>query len=186
MSQILVLNGSARPDAFTAAMIEAFSRGARSAGHTVTVIALRKLQIHSCTGCLMGGRDGEHPCTQRDDMDAVYAAFRRADVTVFATPLFFWSYSGLLKKVIDRLWALAEYERSELIGRGRGGALLVAAGGEHPELLYTHFDYMMQRLAWRNLGKAALLHTDSMDMQNIPACEDAYLLGRMIGGVEEG
>ena len=106
-------------------------------------------------------------------------------MTVFATPLFFWSYIGLLKNVIDRLWALAEYVRSELISRGRGGALLVAAGGSHPEPLYEHFDYMMKRLAWNNLGKAALLHTDDMDMQGISECEDAYKLGASIGKREE-
>ena len=180
MSHILVLNGSARPDAFTAAMIRSFCEGAESAGHTVRVIDLCKLNIHSCIGCLNGGKDKEHPCVQRDDMDIVYAEFRNADVTVFATPLFFWSYSGLLKNVIDRLWALAEYEGGELIGKDRSGALLIAAGGSHPEQLYEHFDYMMKPLAWHNLGKAALLHTDDMDIHSIPECEDAYTLGASI------
>ena len=44
---------------------------------------------------------------------------------------------------------------------------------------------MMKRLAWNNLGKAALLHTDDMDMQGIPECEDAYKLGASIGKREE-
>ena len=185
MSRILVLNGSARPDAFTSAMIKEFREGAESVGHTVTVIDLYKLNIHSCTGCLNGGRNMEHPCVQRDDMDIIYEEFRTADVIVFATPLFFWSYSGLLKNVIDRLWALAEYERSELIGRNRSGALLVAAGGSHPGLIYEHFDYMMKRLAWKNLGKAAMLHTDDMDMHNIPGCEAAFALGASVGKQKE-
>ena len=34
MSHILVLNGSARPNAFTAAMIRSFCKGAESVGHT--------------------------------------------------------------------------------------------------------------------------------------------------------
>ena len=29
-----------------------------------------------------------------------------------------------------------------------------------PEPLYEHFDYMMKRLAWKDLGKAALLNTE--------------------------
>ena len=57
MSHILVLNGSARLDAFTAAMIRSFCEGAESAGHTVRVIDLCKLNIHSCIGCLNGGKD---------------------------------------------------------------------------------------------------------------------------------
>ncbi len=180
MSHILVLNGSARANAFTAAMIGSFQKGAESVGHTVKVIDLSKLNIHSCIGCMNGGKENEHPCVQHDDMDTVYAEFRRADVIVFATPLFFWGDSGLLKNVIDRLWALAEFDRSELIGKGRCGALLVAAGGSHPEPLYEHFDYMMRRLAWKNLGRAAMLHTDDMDIQHIPECDEAYLLGASI------
>ncbi|MBQ9542738.1 MAG: flavodoxin family protein [Ruminococcus sp.] len=179
MADILVLNGSARANAFTAAMIESFCEGAESAGNSVRVIELSRLDIHSCIGCLKGGSDGEHPCVQRDGMDTVYEAMRGADTIVFATPLFFWSYSGLMKNVIDRLWALAEHERGDLIGGGRRGALLVAAGGSHPEPLYEHFDYMMKRLAWKNLGKAAMLHTDDMDMGAIPRSEEAYSLGAM-------
>lgn len=182
MSNILVLNGSARANAYTATMIGSFRKGAESVGHTVKVIDLSKLNIHSCIGCMNGGKEKEHPCVQRDDMDTVYAEFRTADVIVFATPLFFWSYSGILKNVIDRLWALAEFDRSELIGKSRCGALLVAAGGSHPELLYEHFDYMMKRLAWKNLGRAAMLHTDDMDIHYIPECEEAYLLGANIEG----
>lgn len=81
---------------------------------------------------------------------------------------------------IDRLWALAERECSDLIGKGRRGALLVAAGGSNPEPLYEHFDYMMKRLAWKDLGKAALLNTDDLDIHNIPECKDAFTLGASI------
>ena len=179
MARVLVLNGSARAAAFTASMIKDFRRGAESAGNEVTEIELRRLDIHSCTGCLHGGSDPDHPCTRRDDMDIIYREVRESDVVVFATPLFFWSYSGLMKNVIDRLWALAEYDRKALIG-GRSGILLTAAGGSHPELLFEHFDYMMKRLAWKNAGKAAMLHTDDTDIENIPECAEAFALGASI------
>ncbi len=54
MSHILVLNGSARPNAFTAAMIRAFRKGAGSVGHTVTVFDLSMLNIR-----LSGRRQGQ-------------------------------------------------------------------------------------------------------------------------------
>ena len=80
MSHILVLNGSARPNAFTAAMIRAFRSGAESVGHTVTVIDLCKLNIHSCIGCLNGGKDPcEQSCSssQSDDRVAGLHHFQR-------------------------------------------------------------------------------------------------------------
>ena len=119
MARILVLNGSSRARGFTAAMIRSFAQGARQAGNTVQVLDLRTLDIHCCVGCLHGGADPAHPCTQRDDMATVYAAYRACDVVVLATPLFFWSYSGLLKNAFDRLWALAECQPDELHGNGR-------------------------------------------------------------------
>ena len=40
--QILVLNGSPRPHGNTAAMVEAFRRGAEENGHTVAVVNVCK------------------------------------------------------------------------------------------------------------------------------------------------
>ena len=87
-----------------------------------------------------------HLCVQSDDMDYIYEEFRKSEIVVFATPLFFWSYSGLIKNAIDRMWALAEGEVDELHGNNKSGILLIAAGGCHPELLIEHFNYLMQRL----------------------------------------
>ena len=113
-------------------------------------------------------------------MATVYAAYRACDVVVLATPLFFWSYSGLLKNALDRLWALAECQPDELHGNGRSGALLVAAGGSHPAQLLAHFDYLMLRMGWKNLGSAVLLHTDDLDPAAVTDVPQAHELGASI------
>ncbi|WP_288286000.1 flavodoxin family protein [uncultured Megasphaera sp.] len=176
----MILNGSSRPHAFTASLVQSFTSGAESQGHEVTVIELRKLNIHACLGCLQGGKNTVKPCIQSDDMDIIYDTYRKSDVIVFATPLFFWSYSGLLKNAMDRLWALAECHPDELHGNHKSGALLVAAGGSHPEPLLTHFDYLMTRLDWTNIGKVVLTHTDNMDMKHIAHNAAAFQLGASI------
>ena len=114
-------------------------------------------------------------------MDRIYDTYRESDVIVFATPLFFWTYSGLLKNAMDRLWALAEGRDDQLHGNGKSGALLVAVGGSHPQPILDHFDYLMKRLEWTNLGKVVLTHTDDMDMDHIPTNQEAFQLG---AGVE--
>ncbi|WP_298706778.1 hypothetical protein [uncultured Veillonella sp.] len=63
-------------------------------------------------------------------------------------------------------------------GNGKAGILLVATGGSHPETLLDHFDYLMTRLNWTNLGSYVLQHTDYMDMMNIPEIIEAYELGK--------
>ena len=181
MTKIMVLNGSFRPHGFTDSLIRSFKAGAESRGHEVTVFPLRAMDIPPCVGCLHGGRDTARPCTQSDDMDRIYDTYRESDVIVFATPLFFWTYSGLLKNAMDRLWALAEGRDDQLHGNGKSGALLVAVGGSHPQPILDHFDYLMKRLEWINLGKVVLTHTDDMDMDHIPTNQEAFQLG---AGVE--
>ncbi len=159
MTKIMVLNGSFRPHGFTDSLIRSFKAGAESRGHEVTVFPLRAMDIHPCVGCLHGGRDTARPCTQSDDMDRIYDTYRE----------------------MDRLWALAEGRDDQLHGNGKSGALLVAVGGSHPQPILDHFDYLMKRLEWTNLGKVVLTHTDDMDMDHIPTNQEAFQLG---AGVE--
>lgn len=86
--KIIVLNGSPRAKGNTAALIAEFARGARESGCEVEIFQLDKMNIHGCKGCFGGGKNFDHPCVQRDDMDKIYPAYREADVVVLATPLY--------------------------------------------------------------------------------------------------
>ena len=68
---IIILNGSPRKNGNTAALIQAFTEGAESAGHTVTTFFLDRMNINGCKGCFGGGKDSEHPCVQKDDMNQI-------------------------------------------------------------------------------------------------------------------
>ena len=106
--KIVILNGSPRKTGNTAALIRSFAEGAESAGNTVTEFFLDGMDLHGCRGCFGGGRDPEHPCVQRDDMDKIYPVYKEADVVVLASPLYYWTISGQLKLAFDRLFAVAE------------------------------------------------------------------------------
>ena len=88
--KILVLNGSPRPSGNTAALIEAFTEGAQSAGHTVVRFDLCRMKIGGCLGCCRGGKDPEAPCVQKDDMLKIYPEYRSADIVIFASPMYYW------------------------------------------------------------------------------------------------
>ena len=105
---IVILNGAARKNGSTAKLIRAFSDGARSAGHTVQEFYLDGMNIHSCKGCLRASRNSKSPCPQKDDMEQIYSAFADCDVVVFASPIYFWTITGPLKTVADRLYAELE------------------------------------------------------------------------------
>ena len=65
---ILVLNGSPRPNGNTAAMVKAFVDGAETNGHQVTVISVCQKKIAGCLACEYCHTKGNRNCIQQDDM----------------------------------------------------------------------------------------------------------------------
>ena len=152
MKKILVLNGSPRPNGNTSALIDAFVRGAEEAGNEVARIDLRSLDIRPCLGCCKGGKDPESPCVQKDGMLSVYPAYKASDVVVLASPLYYWSVSGMLKTAFDRLFAVAECY-ANLRNPIKSSILLMAAEGYGFEESEYWYDRLMERLGWTSLGK---------------------------------
>ena len=65
---ILVLNGSPRPNGSTAGMIKTFKTEAESAGHTVNTVDVCRKNIHGCLACEYCHGKGDGECSQKDDM----------------------------------------------------------------------------------------------------------------------
>lgn len=103
--RVLVLNGSARKEGGTAAMVASFARGAREAGHEVDVLDIARMDIHGCLGCEYCHTRGGGACVQRDDMDAVYPLWDAADVIVVASPIYYGSFSGQMHCLVHRTYA---------------------------------------------------------------------------------
>ena len=103
---ILVLNGSPRPKGDTARMVAVFKEAAEGAGHRVDVIEVCKLNIGGCLACEHCHGKGRGQCALKDDMSAVYAPLKTADMLVLASPIYYHNMSGQLKCVIDRFYAV--------------------------------------------------------------------------------
>ena len=147
----MILNGAARKNGSTAKLIQSFSKGACSAGHYIQEFYLDSMNIHSCKGCLRAGRDSKSPCTQKDDMEQIYSAFADCDVVVFASPVYFWTITGTLKTVADRLYA-----ELECLGYGnfaRESVLLMTADGSDYSQAVTWYRTYERNLGWKNRGE---------------------------------
>ena len=149
--KIIILNGAARKNGNTAKLAEAFADGARAAGNEVKSFYLDSMDIHSCKGCLNAGKNSKSPCSQKDDMDKIYAEFEEADVVVFVSPLYFWTVTGTLKTAADRLYA-----ELECLGYGRfpkkSVLLMTADGGDYSQAVTWYRTYE-RNLGWKNLGE---------------------------------
>lgn len=180
--QILILNGSPRPEGNTAALVRAYAQGAEEAGHTVTRFDLAGMDIHGCLGCCRGGRDPSSPCVQKDDMERIYPSYRQADVVVLASPMYYWSVSGQLKCAFDRLFAVAELDPG-YANPVKDCVLLMAAEGDTEENFAPVRDYyqgLLKRIGWKDLGMVyAGGNMAAGDIQKQPRqLEETRALGR--------
>ncbi len=102
---ILVLNGSPRPQGETAKMVAAFRQAAEKAGHTVTVMEVCRMNIRGCLACEYCHGKGQGACIQKDDMREIYAVLPETDMLVLASPIYYHNLSGQLKCAIDRFYS---------------------------------------------------------------------------------
>lgn len=104
--KIVVLNGSARKNGNTAAMVGAFQKGAEEVGHEVLVFPVANMDIHGCRGCEYCHTKGDGACIQEDDMQEVYQNWHDMDMLVLASPIYYGSHSGQLSCALHRTYAL--------------------------------------------------------------------------------
>lgn len=177
---IMILNGSPRRRGNTSALVKAFTEGAEHAGNTVTEFFLDGMNIHGCKGCFGGGKNPDHPCVQRDDMDKIYPVYKEADTVVLATPLYYWTVSGQLKCAFDRLFAVAECDPDYRNPVKECALLMAAEGNGFDETLYW-YERLEKHLGWKSIGK--VLCGGVMGVGDIEGREElgeAYRLGESV------
>lgn len=181
--RVLILNGSARLNGNTTALVKAFAEGAKSAGHQVMQMDLQKMDIHPCLGCNCGGKNAETPCVQKDEMQKIYDVYREADVIVLASPLFYWGISGQLKSAFDRLFAVREAKANfpdVPFVTEKESYLLMTAAGYAFEASIDWYETIVSHLGWKDNGKLLFgnCHThDAKAIQGQPILDEARQTG---------
>lgn len=113
------INGSPRGAAGnTHAAIAPVAAGVRAAGGRAEIVALADKRVEPCTGCFDCWNTTLGRCPIDDDMPALLARIRTADVLVLATPVYLENMTGLLKNFLDRTLPLLDpfFERDGLGG----------------------------------------------------------------------
>lgn len=150
MKNILIISGSGRPGGNTAQLADAFTRGAEEAGHRVERVSLIKTKVNGCLGC-NACRWGK-PCVQKDDFNDLAPKLLAADLIVFASPLYYFSWSSRIQALIERFYCLTEQEPNPQLGRygkypfkGDCALLMTAADGDFWtfEQAMNHYRYTM-------------------------------------------
>lgn len=133
MKHILVIVGSSHRGGNTDRLADAFIKGACEAGHQVKKIFLGEKKVNGCLGC--NACRYQKPCIQKDDFNAIVPDLKKADLLVFASPLYFWTLSAKTKAFIERFYCIAQEDPQPPLGRyerypRKDCALLMTAADE--------------------------------------------------------
>lgn len=104
--KILAINGSHRGNkGVTSFLIQQLFQSAQIAGAACEEVILSQLKINHCLGCLQCHRP-EHllRCVwdDKDDVRSVFEKIRAADLVIYASPVYVFGLSGLMKTFLDR------------------------------------------------------------------------------------
>lgn len=128
---ILVLNGSPkRANSDTMHMTRAFLEGI---GEQAEIIDVITKNIKPCIGCFSCWTRTPGVCCQKDDMLEILEKMRAADVIIFSTPLYWYSFPSHIKALIDRI--LPE-GKADLVDGGDGST-------NHPSRGRIHARYVL-------------------------------------------
>lgn len=109
--KILILNGSPREGQNTAALAEAFSEGAASAGHDVEIVNVGKKDITGCIACEYCHTKGNGVCFKKDDMTDIYPKLQEANMLVLASPIYYFTMTAQIQACIQRIYCIDHPEK---------------------------------------------------------------------------
>ena len=92
--KVLIITASQHRGGNTDKLAEEFAKGARSVGHEVEIISLAGKKIGFCQGCLVCQKTRQ--CVLKDDANEIVQKMGKAEVLVFATPIYYYTISGQL------------------------------------------------------------------------------------------
>lgn len=120
--KIIAINASYRGDkGHTRFLIDRLFEGASAAGAACEVITLAALTINRCLACGRCHTEKSYLHCVHDDKDDVRGVFQKmaaADLIIYATPVYVFGMSGLLKTFMDRMYATGDIFDLRLSERG--------------------------------------------------------------------
>lgn len=176
--KVLVLEGSARKNGNTDLLSSEFIRGAESIGLDTEKVYLHDKEIKCCIGCRKCQSNGG-ACIRKDDAGEILQKMLDADVIVFASPVYFYSFTGLLKTLLDRSFSIEQRMTGKTF-------FLITSGGAPEHKYYETIEacYLNYISCFQNAVNGGIVHAYGMlqkgDVKTSPAMSGAYDMARNI------
>ncbi len=118
--RIVTLFGSPRKKGNTAILLGWVEEALKNQGHEVDRVDVAKHNINGCIECYTCQKKPDEPgCPQKDDALRIFQRMLAADIVIYASPMFCWSWTSQIKTLIDRHFCLVTN-----IGEGKYKSLL--------------------------------------------------------------
>ena len=131
--RVMTVFGGPRKNGNTATVLGWIEKELRAMGHETDRVNTTDFKIEPCNECnyCMANPSDTPSCIQEDDANAIFTRMLKADIIIFASPLFFWSFPAQIRPLMDRMYSLVSGygtldHKSMLAGR-RVGLLLTGA-----------------------------------------------------------
>jgi multimeric flavodoxin WrbA len=102
---LLAIVGTKRKNGLVSTLANKVLEGAKTNGHTTSLINLYDYKLDYCLGCWSCERNGK--CVLKDDFNLIFEKVKDADVLVLASPTYWSNVSGIMKTFFDRQCGLA-------------------------------------------------------------------------------
>lgn len=112
LMKIIAINASYRGDkGHTRVLIDKLFKGATEKGAECEIVTLSKNKINICKACNTCQTETHYlKCVfdEKDDVKSIFNKMSSADLIVFATPVYIFGISGLMKIFLDRIYSTSD------------------------------------------------------------------------------
>ena len=187
MINVLAIYGSHRRGQNSDTLVDKILEGIGSNEASIERIYASSQGIKSCTACERCYKLGR--CVIKDEMQQVYEAMDKADIVVSSSPVYFYSVSSHMKKLIDRcqaVWASKYRTDGSLISKKHRIGYIVCTAGEPEDKSRFECAVMVFELFYKciNVELAGCLLVSDVDNQHVRGREDilqkAFEAGRLL------
>lgn len=198
MTKVIAISSSPRLDkGNTSLILTPFLDGMREAGADVELFYTKKLKIRPCQGNWKCVFETPGECYQKDDMQMLHPKLLKADIWVFATPVYVSGMTGPLKNLIDRILIPLGMAETEIVnghsrhkmreGIKRGKIVLVSNSGyweqDNFDLLIEQMKAFAEHAEWEYVGSLVRPHGEAMKpmMKQPGVIDDIFEAARNAG-----
>ncbi len=151
--KVLAIVGSPRKNGNSVSMVKEALQAFSDKEYEKEIVYLRDHKYSSCIGCEKCA--GDRRCPVNDDMQKVYPVLEKADVLIFASPVYNYNITSWMKAFIDRLYCYYDWSEDRrswksALGKNRPIGLLVI--GEQDDPQYVGFALEAMKLPLKDLG----------------------------------